>query len=62
MAAIVNTAKINKSHNKSFQLAIVLFLDQEFKICMGGGDEFPKGGDIPRIFDITAFHDHLNSI
>jgi hypothetical protein len=45
----INTAKINKSHNKSFQLAIVLFLDQKFKIYMGGGD-FLKGGDISRIF------------
>ena len=51
MAAIVDTAKINKSHNKSFQLAIVLFLDQKFKIYMGGGgSNFLKGGDIPRIF------------
>jgi hypothetical protein len=31
---------------KSFQLAIVLFLDQKFKIYMGGGGEIPKGGDI----------------
>ena len=50
VAAIVNTAKINKSHNKYFQLAIVLFLDKKFKIYILGGGEFPKGGDIPRIF------------
>jgi hypothetical protein len=42
---------------KSFQLAIVLFLDQKFKIYMGGGAKFLKGaifrgaiflGDSPR--------------
>jgi hypothetical protein len=41
VAAIVNTAKINKSH-KSFQFAVVLFSDEKFKIYMGGG--IPKGG------------------
>ena len=32
--------------NKSFQLAIVLFLDQK----LYGGAKFLKGGDIPRSF------------
>jgi hypothetical protein len=45
----VSLLLINKSHNKSFQVAIVLFLDQKFKIYMGGV-KFLKGGDIPRRF------------
>ena len=35
---------------RSFQLAIVLFLDKKNSKFIWGGSELPKGGDIPRVF------------